>query len=159
MNISDETAKKLLDRVKQDSTCLREQVGCFISDDIGNIYATGSNRVPSNGKKCDECFRIQNNIPSGKEYESCRAVHAETNAILDYFEQSSNGSTIVPLLSTLVLWVSRIPCVMCANTITNVGIHEVRYFHKPGEEEKYISNDLHRELLSQIPKLTPIIID
>ena len=67
------------------SNCLRAQVGAIIVGDDKTIRATGYNGTPSKVESCMErnyCYRVQNNIPSGTRYETCRSIHAEQNAII-----------------------------------------------------------------------------
>jgi deoxycytidylate deaminase len=58
------------------SNCIRKQVGAVIVDNDNRILATGYNGSPSGVISCVEkgyCYRIQNNIPSGEQYEACLA--------------------------------------------------------------------------------------
>lgn len=58
------------------SNCIRAQVGAVIVSTRRHILATGYNGVPSKVTSClakGTCYRIDNNIPSGTQYETCLA--------------------------------------------------------------------------------------
>jgi len=102
------------------STCLRRQVGAVIVKDR-QIISTGYNGAPSGIMSCMElgsCYREQNNIPSGEKHETCSAVHAEANAIVQAAKHgiSVKGST---------MYITHQPCSMCARLIVNSGIKHV----------------------------------
>ena len=85
------------------SNCLRAQVGAIIVGQDKKIKATGYNGTPSGVESCYErgsCYRIDNNIPSGTCYETCRSIHAEQNAIIqagikDVYLKKDDNSEIV----------------------------------------------------------------
>ena len=86
------------------------------------ILATGYNGAPSGLRHCGEigCLRQQLNVPSGKNHELCRALHAEQNALIQAarYGISVEGAT---------LYVNTQPCVLCAKMIINADIKEVVY--------------------------------
>ena len=114
------------------STCLRKQHGAVIVRDK-QILSTGYNGVPSKIEHCNSCFRMDNNIPSGTMYETCRSIHAEMNAIVQAAKHGIciNGADI---------YVTGVPCIMCARAIINAGIKNVitiydeEYTRSYGEE-------------------------
>ena len=68
------------------SSCFRagRSIGCVIVKDK-RIMTTGYNGAPSGIKTCrekGECLRDKLGIPSGTRMETCYAVHAEQNAIV-----------------------------------------------------------------------------
>jgi len=103
--------------VSSRSTCLRKQHGAVIVKDR-QILSTGYNGTPAKITHCETCFRTEHNIPHGTMYELCRSVHAEANAIVQAAKHgiSINGATI---------YITGIPCLMCARLIINAGIKEV----------------------------------
>ncbi|MCD6326928.1 cytidine/deoxycytidylate deaminase family protein [bacterium] len=107
--------------VKQRSTCLRRQVGAVIVRDK-RVLATGYNGAPSGMKHCEEvgCLRDRLNVPSGKQHELCRGLHAEQNAIIQaaVFGASIEGS---------VIYCTHTPCIICAKMLINAGIEKI-YF-------------------------------
>src|SRR5574343_69082 len=112
------------------STCIRRCYGCVIvKDDM--IVGTGYNGSPRGEANCcdiGECLRNKHNIPSGKNYEMCAAIHSETNAIINAGRERCIGAClyvcgICP--ETKELLPEAIPCVMCEKLIKNAGIKEV----------------------------------
>lgn len=111
MNIAIEVSRR--------STCTRRQIGAIIVSDVGEIKSTGYNGNPRGLPHCDEigCIRDKLNIPSGTRLETCTAVHAEQNALIQA-GTNSRGST---MYSTIV------PCPICARMILNSQISRVVY--------------------------------
>lgn len=111
MNIAIEVARR--------STCTRRQIGAIIVSDVGEIKSTGYNGNPRGIPHCDEigCIRDKLGIPSGTRLETCTAVHAEQNALIQA-GTNSRGST---LYSTIV------PCPICARMILNAQVARVVY--------------------------------
>lgn len=111
MNIAIEVSRR--------STCLRRQIGTIVVSDVGEIKSTGYNGNPRGLPHCDEigCIRDKLGIPSGTRLETCTAVHAEQNALIQA-GTNARGST---LYSTIV------PCPICARMILNAQIARVVY--------------------------------
>ena len=111
MNIAIEVAKR--------STCTRRKIGAIIVSDVGEIKSSGYNGNPRGLPHCDEigCIRDKLGIPSGTRLETCTAVHAEQNALIQA-GTNSRGSTIY---STIV------PCPICARMILNAQVARIVY--------------------------------
>jgi dCMP deaminase len=111
MNIAIEVAKR--------STCTRRKIGAIIVSDVGEIKSSGYNGNPRGLPHCDEmgCIRDKLGIASGTRLETCTAVHAEQNALIQA-GTNSHGST---LYSTIV------PCPICARMILNAQVARVVY--------------------------------
>jgi dCMP deaminase len=105
--------------VAKRSTCVRHHVGAIIVKD-NQILSTGYNGAPSGFTDCLElgCLREQQGIPSGKNHEICRAVHAEQNAIVQaaLHGVSTEGAT---------LYCTHQPCILCTKMIINAKIKRV----------------------------------
>jgi dCMP deaminase len=102
------------------SNCLRAQVGAVIVGQDKKIKATGYNGTPSKVESCVErgtCYRIKNNIPSGTKYETCRAIHAEQNAIIQAGQDRCMNSTIY-------IWGHDFICILCKRFIVQAGISQ-----------------------------------
>ena len=102
------------------------------------IMTTGYNGAPAGVKTCverGECLRRKLNIPSGTRQETCYAIHAEQNAII---QAARLGSSI----DGATLYCTHQPCVMCAKMIVNSGIKRVVY------QEGY-PDDFARQMLSE----------
>ena len=113
--------------VSKRSTCIRRQYGAVIVKN-DEIIATGYNGSPRGEINCcdtGECWREQNNIPSGQQYEKCVSIHAEQNAII-------SASRVDMLNATMYLAgfekgkvIKAIPCTICERMIKNAGIDTV----------------------------------
>jgi len=125
------------------SNCLRAQVGAVIVDQCKHIKATGYNGVPSKVISCMEkgsCYRIENNIPSGTMYETCRSIHAEQNAIIQAGEDKCRDSIMYIYGHDQV-------CILCKRFIVQAGIKRV-YLRKNDTSNVMIIDiaDLRKEL-------------
>jgi len=111
MNIAIEVARR--------STCTRRQIGAIVVSDVGEIKSTGYNGNPRGLPHCEEigCIRDKLGIPSGTRLETCTAVHAEQNALIQA-GTNSKGST---MYSTIV------PCPICARMVLNAQVARVVY--------------------------------
>lgn len=112
-------------------TCLRRQVGCVLANEAGHILATGYNGVPRGSRHCNElhpqpyltgdlhysyaCAAAKD--PSGQNLGSCRAIHAEQNALL----QCRDVEEIFTCYSTVE------PCEHCTKLLLNTGCQVVLY--------------------------------
>ena len=106
--------------VLERATCLRRVYGAIIVKN-DEIISTGYNGAPSGVTSCKErgeCLRRKLAIPSGTQAETCYAVHAEQNAIV---QAARLGSRI----EGATLYCTHQPCVICAKMIINAGIDEV----------------------------------
>lgn len=103
------------------STCLRRSVGALLVRDK-RILATGYNGAPSGLRHCEEvgCLREKMGIPSGKQLELCRGLHAEQNAIIQ-------GALHGVSLKGSVLYCTTQPCVTCAKMLINAGVRRIVY--------------------------------
>ena len=64
------------------STCVRRQVGAVITDDNFKVLSTGYNGVPAGSMHCIDHPCKGALAPSGTDLSSCRAIHAEVNAVV-----------------------------------------------------------------------------
>lgn len=120
----------IAEAVAKRSTCLRRQYGAIIVKN-DEIISTGYNGAPRGEENCIDinyCYRESNNIPHGKEYESCVAVHAEQNAIISASRKDMIGSTLYlagfengEKLDSNILS----PCKICMRMIINAGIEKI----------------------------------
>jgi len=103
------------------SDCLRAQVGAVIVNERNKVKGTGYNNSPAKVTGCAEkgkCYRMENKIPSGTQYETCRSIHAEQNAIIQAGEDACSGAT-------LYLYGHDFVCILCRRFIINAGIARV----------------------------------
>ena len=123
--------------VSSRSTCLRKQHGAIIVKDR-QILSTGYNGTPAKITHCETCFRTEHNIPHGTMYELCRSVHAEANAIV---QAAKHGIAI----DGATIYITGIPCLMCARLIINAGIKEVVTAFDEDEDQFQASLELLKE--------------
>lgn len=150
LNIALDVAKR--------STCLRRCYGAVIvkNDEIISTGYNGAPRGRNNCSDCGICLRKELNIKSGKQYELCRSVHAEANAIIsasrnemidsDLYLAGYDAVTKEELLYPL-------PCAMCERLIINAGIKRIITRNK-----EYLIKDLNDDFLYSKEELVKKII-
>ena len=115
-------------RCANQGTCLRRNFGAIIVDEYNTIVSTGYTGAPRKQMDCTElkkCWRQDHNIPSGSNYERCRSVHAEMNALLQAGKQA-RGCTLylagfeVGTDELTEIW----PCFLCSKMIVNSRHHQ-----------------------------------
>jgi dCMP deaminase len=95
------------------------------------IISTGYNGAPRQTTNCIDlghCIRQVKNIPHGQNYELCRAVHAEMNAVIHASRLDMVGSDLylVGMEVESGKMVSEVvPCLLCKRVIINAGISRV----------------------------------
>ena len=102
------------------STCIRAQHGAVIVRDK-TILSTGFNGAPRGLQHCDAvglCYRDQNGILPGTQYERCKSAHAEQNAI-------AQAARVGIAIEGSTMYVTDMPCGICAKLIVNAGIQKV----------------------------------
>lgn len=110
------------------STCIRRQYGAVIVKN-GTIVSTGYNGTARGLVNCcdlNECYREAHNIPHGQQYEKCKAVHAEANAIINASREEMCGAILfLAGFENGERMKNPTPCEMCSRMITNSGIRRV----------------------------------
>lgn len=119
------------------STCHRLRGGTIIVKD-DQIIATGYIGAPRKTKDCLErgyCLRDELKIPHGQQYEMCRSIHTEANAIINaaragvsllggimyIYEENAKGEKVDSL-----------PCYICKKMVINAGLNRVVSAMKDG---------------------------
>lgn len=133
LNIAEEVSKR--------STCISLNWGCLIVKD-DQIISTGYNGAPRKTKDCLElgyCLRRKLGIPSGTQYETCRSVHGEQNALINAARAG------VSLLGADMYLVGRkglkgdnglaksYPCFICKKMVINAGIGRLIGYDENGQ--------------------------
>jgi dCMP deaminase len=125
----DEYFLKIASVVGERATCQRHHMGAVAVKDK-HILSTGYNGAPAGLNDCLElgCLRDAMGIPSGKQVEICRAVHAEQNVIIQaaLHGVSIKGSTI---------YCTHSPCVLCAKMLVNAQISRFVSFGRYADDE------------------------
>ena len=136
------------------STCLRRHFGAVIvKNDV--IISTGYNGAPRGRANCIDlnyCIRQQRNIPRGTQYELCRAIHAEANAIIAASREEMIGATLYLVgrdAQTGEIMKDADSCPMCKRQIINAGISQVVIRRDQNQYDVIDVNDWvqHDELL------------
>ena len=124
----DEYVLKIASVVAERSTCRRHHMGAVAVRDK-HILTTGYNGAPAGQKDCLElgCIRDEMNIASGEKQETCRAIHAEQNVIIQAALHgiSLEGSTI---------YCTHTPCILCAKMLVNARIKRFVSFRKYSDD-------------------------
>lgn len=110
--------------------CLRRQYAAIIVDPKRKMISAGYNGSPRKVRSSVEkgtCYRLERNIPTGSNYEVCRSIHAEMNAILRVGLEPCQGASMY-----LYGWdvqnkgvCGTPPCLMCVKFIVQAEIKEV----------------------------------
>jgi dCMP deaminase len=101
-------------------TCAKKQVGCVITDASGIILSTGYNGQPRGHMHCDIMFPCEAYLDANL---SCKAIHAETNALL----------RCPDLEKARRIYITEAPCEKCRMLIENTGIQEIFYVGENGQ--------------------------
>ena len=126
----DEYYLNIAKEVAERSTCFRNKGGAVIVKD-DQIIATGYIGAPRKTKDCfarNECLRDKLKIPHGRNYEICRSVHAEMNAIINAARAGVsllNGNMYIYLRDREGKEIDSFPCFICKKIIINAGINKV----------------------------------
>lgn len=113
----DEYFMNIAREVSRRSTCTRRQIGAIVVSNVGEIKSTGYNGNPRGLPHCEDigCIRDKLKIPSGTRMETCTAVHAEQNALIQAGTNAKGG----------ILYSTIVPCPICARMILNAQIEKV----------------------------------
>ena len=110
-------------------TCLRRNFGAVVvnRDQIVSTGYCGSPRHTPNCTDIGKCYREEQGIPAGENYELCRSVHAEMNAIIHAARQDLIGGTmyIAGMDAKTSKVADTMPCKLCRRFIINSGIRKV----------------------------------
>ena len=108
---------KIAEEVGKRSPCLRRSVGAvFVRD--RRILTTGYNGPPKGLPHCGEVGCLRKTVPSGEKLDTCRAIHAEMNGII---QAALHGVAI----SGATVYCTTAPCFLCAKMLVNVGVARI----------------------------------
>lgn len=120
----------IAETVLERGTCLRRNYGSIIVKN-DEIIATGYTGAPRGRVNCIDvgsCRREQLNVPRGTQYELCRSVHSEANAIISCARRDMIDATLYLVgkdKNTGVLVEHANSCTMCKRLIINSGIARI----------------------------------
>jgi dCMP deaminase len=120
----------IAETVLERGTCLRRNYGSIIvkNDEIISTGYTGAPRGRVNCSDLGYCRRDQLNVPRGTQYELCRSVHSEANAIISASRKDMIGATLYLVgrdAKDGELVHNASSCIMCKRLIINAGIEKV----------------------------------
>lgn len=120
----------IAETVLERGTCLRRNYGSIIVKN-DEIISTGYTGAPRGRKNCNDigyCRREQLKVPRGKQYELCRSVHSEANAIISAARRDMIGATLYLVgkdANTGNLVENANSCTMCKRMVINSGIEKI----------------------------------
>lgn len=120
----------IAETVLERGTCLRRNYGSIIVKN-DEIISTGYTGAPRGRKNCCDlknCVREKLNVPRGTQYELCRSVHSEANAIISASRRDMLGAVLYLVgkdAKTGELVENANSCTMCKRMIINAGILKV----------------------------------
>lgn len=120
----------IAETVLERGTCLRRNYGSIIVKN-DEIISTGYTGAPRGRKNCIDlniCIREKLNVPRGTQYELCRSVHSEANAIISASRRDMIGATLYLVgrdAKTKEYVKDANSCSMCKRMIINSGIISV----------------------------------
>ncbi len=130
-------------------TCLRRNFGAVITnEDMAEIVSTGYVGAPRKMQNCIDrgsCLREELAVPQGTQYELCRSVHAEMNAIIHASRREMlRGHLFLAGVEakTGQLVQNAEPCKLCKRVIINAGLADVFVLV---ESDKYRRFDVARD--------------
>ena len=120
----------IAETVLERATCLRRVYGAIIVKNA-EIISTGYNGAPRGRANCVDmgyCYREALKLPRGQRYELCRAVHAESNAIISASRRDMVGGTIYLVgrdARTGELLPDATSCMQCRRMVINAGLEKI----------------------------------
>jgi len=119
----------LAERFAKNGTCQRRNYGAIIVDKEGTVISTGYSGSPMGQPHCEEygvCWREKNNIPSGGNYNKCRSVHAEMNALIQAGKAARGTIMYISGIDAKTgKTVVTDTCFLCCKMILNAGISKI----------------------------------
>lgn len=129
-------AMHMAEELTKRATCQKAAVGAAILDAEGRVIGSGYNGVPRGYIHCTEIDCGGAKMPAGSD--SCMAVHAEKNAILNCKGLLDDARMMV---------VTRAPCLPCTKFLANTNIETIYYQgEEPSERVRRLWNGLGRAL-------------
>jgi len=152
--VKDEYFLDMAEVCARQGTCLRRRFGAVLVDDDNRVISTGYNGAPCDQMDCLEfgtCWREENNIPSGSNYEKCRSIHAEQNALL-YAGQRAHDSTmyLVGIDAITGNLVDAYSCFLCVKMMLNAGVLTLVCRQSDGSSKLSFLDELYDEDVKKI---------
>jgi dCMP deaminase len=113
----DKTMLAIAEILSARATCRKLAVGAVLIDGHGRIIGTGYNGVPQGYPHCTERPCPGVGQPSGSD--SCLAVHAEQNALIQCRQPEEIRT----------LYVTHAPCLRCTKMMLNTPVVDIVFVH------------------------------
>ncbi len=130
MNIQEYNIMHLLNKLKEQSSCIDKQVACIITDANFNILSMGVNKIIECDKDCHD-----------KENRICETIHAEIVACC-------NMNTL-NRIQARTAYTNLFPCVYCQRTLKN-WVGEIVVFGPKHKEQEFKNIRLERNLYADL---------
>jgi dCMP deaminase len=147
----DEYYLKIAEDVALRATCIRRKYGAVIINN-DQIVSTGYAGAPRDVPNCIDlgfCYRKEQKIPSGQNYDLCVSAHAEMNALQQAGRERTLGAKMfvhgIDLENNGRVADGK-PCLLCKRQIINAGIVEVVTSTKTGDPKHYSVKEWVEEL-------------
>lgn len=126
----DEYFLRMAELTSTRSTCIRRSVGCVLVNARRHVIGTGYNGVAMGQRHCIETPCAGAKFESGTGLDTCEAVHAEANALL----QCRDVFSIETVYATIS------PCISCVKLLLNTSAERIVF------REEYSHNDMSMKL-------------
>ena len=110
------------------ASCARREVGCVLVDAKSHVLSTGYNGTPKGIPGCHTGHTCGGaGFKSGEGLNSCQAVHAEQNALLQCPDVDKIEKAFV----------TTSPCITCTKLLLNTSCREIIYLDEyPGDDAR-----------------------
>lgn len=134
----------IAETVLERSTCLKRKYGAVLVKN-NEILSTGYNGAPRGRDDCTKLgYCLRQGVPRGQQYQLCRSVHAEQNAIISASRSEMIGADLY-LTGKEVESGGYIekpaPCIICKKLIINAGIKSVYVRINKNKYNRFIVED------------------
>ena len=132
--------------VSRRATCLRRRYGAVLVNSLNEPAGTGYCGTPRGFPDClfrGTCFRRDNNIPSGTNYDKCFSVHAEVNVILAAGNKARGSRLYIygqDLEDARNVLTPPLVCLSCAKILRNSEITTIVEYSENWDKSASIKN-------------------
>ena len=132
----------IVEAVALRASCMRRSVGCVLVDEHYHILSTGYNGPASGLTDCQDGLCAREQAKSGEGLDSCGAIHAEQNALL----QCPNTKSIY------TAYVTASPCITCIKLLMNTSCKRIVFLEAyPHPKSEELWKGLGREWIHYVP--------
>lgn len=125
-------------------TCARRKVGCYLTDRTHRAVSHGYNGAASGQPHCIDHPCPGAGLPSGTGLELCEAIHAETNALVNFHGDRDRIHTCYVTVS---------PCINCTKLLLGTSCQRIVFLdHYPQPEAEKLWTGAGREWFHYAPQ-------